>query len=83
MEDTVCPRCDTVLEPLDSPKSRRRDAVYIILGVMALAVTTFWERDLGNFDDLVQGGVVFGALVFGSFFWFYIRGRGGMGYPIG
>jgi len=52
----VCPRCDTVLEPVDSPKSRRRDAVYIILGVIALAVTAFWEMDLGNLDDLVQGG---------------------------
>lgn len=72
-----------MLEPINSAKSRRRDAVFIILGAMALAVTAFWERDLGNFDDMAQGSVVFGALIFGSFFWFYIRGRGGMGYPIG
>ena len=82
MEDTVCPRCDTELRPVDSAKSRRRDAVYIILGVMALAVTAFFERDLRNYEDMLQGGMIFGALIIGSFFWFYIRGRGGMGYPI-
>ena len=71
-----------MLEPVDSVKSRRRDTVYYIIGVFALAVTAFWERDLGNFDDVIQGGVLFGALIIGSFFWFYIRGRGGMGYPI-
>ena len=50
-----------MLEPVDSVKSRRRDTVYYILGVFALAVTAFWERDLRNFDDMMQGGVVFGA----------------------
>ena len=72
-----------MLEPVDSVRSRRRDTVYYILGGFALAVTAFWERDLGNFDDMMQRGVVFGALIIGSFFWFYIRGRGGMGYSIG
>ena len=80
--ETVCPRCDTILEPVDSAKSRRRDTVYYIIGVIALAVTAFFERDLSNFDDIVQGGVVFSALIIGSFFWFYIRDRGGIGYPI-
>ncbi len=82
LEDTVCPRCDTELEPVDSVKSHRRDTIYYIIGIIALAITAFFERDLSNYDDMVQGGVVFGALIIGSFFWFYIRGRGGIGYPI-
>jgi hypothetical protein len=82
MEDTVCPRCDTELEPVDSVKSHRRDTIYYIIGIIALAITAFFERDLSNYDDMVQGGVVFGALIIGSFFWFYIRGRSGIGYPI-
>jgi hypothetical protein len=53
MEDTVCPRCDTELEPVDSAKSRRRDTIYYLIGIMALAVTAFFERDLSNYDDMV------------------------------
>ena len=81
MEDPVCPRCHTELEPLDSPRNRRRDTIYYITGAMALAVTAFFKRDLSNFDDMLQGAIVFSALIMGSVFWFYIRG--GMGYPIG
>lgn len=82
VEDSVCHRCHTELEPIDSPKNRRKDTIYYIIGAMALAVTAFFERDLSNFDDMLQGSIVFGALIMGSVLWFYIRGRGGMGYPI-
>ncbi len=53
MEDAVCPRCDTEL--VDSIKSRRRDTIYNIIGGIALAVTAFFERDLSDYDDTVQG----------------------------
>ncbi len=71
------------LEPLDSPKNRRRDNIYCIIGVLALAVTAFFERDITNYEDVAQGAIVFSALMMGSVFRFYIRGRGGIGYPIG
>jgi hypothetical protein len=80
MEDAVCPRCDTKLEPVNSVKSRRRDTIYYIIGIIALAITAFFERNLSNYENRMQGGAVFGALIIGSFFWFYIRG--GIGYPI-
>lgn len=82
MEDAVCPRCDTKLEPVNSVKSHRRDTIYYIIGIIALAITAFFERNLSNYEDMMQGGAVFAALIIGSFFWFYIRGRGGIGYPI-
>ncbi len=83
VEDTVCPRCDTEIEPFDSLKNRRRDTIYNIIGVMLLAVTAFFERDLTNDEDMVQGAIVFSALMMGSVVWLYIRGRGGTGYPFG
>jgi hypothetical protein len=76
MEDAVCPRCDTKLEPVNSVKSHRRDIIYYIIGIIALAITAFFERDLSNYEDMMQGGAVFGALIIGSFFLVLHQGQG-------
>ena len=52
------------------------------LGYLLLAVVAFYERDLANTQQLIEGIVIFTAFIGISVLWFYFSARGGIGYPI-
>ena len=52
------------------------------LGYLILAFVAFFERDLSNTQELLEGTIIFGTFVGFSVLWFYFRARGGIGYPI-
>ncbi|MCW4050206.1 MAG: zinc ribbon domain-containing protein [Candidatus Bathyarchaeota archaeon] len=84
-DDTACPNCSASLQGEAGIQKRgltQREIAYYVLGFVLLAIAAFYRRDLGNNEDLMNGTVIFGFLVIGSVFWYYIRGRGGIGYPI-
>lgn len=82
-ETDFCPHCNVDLNaPLVTKRElSSKQKIMYALGYLILAFTAFFERDLTNRTDLIEGVVVFGAFVLFSALWFYIRGRGGLGRP--
>lgn len=56
-----------------------RDKLYYLLGVLLFLVAVFIDRDLSNPQELLDGAVVFFALMIGAAFIIYIKERGGTG----
>ena len=57
----------------------RRDRLYYLLGVLLLLVAVFVDRDLSDAQELLDGAVIFFALMLGAVFIIYIKDRGGTG----
>ena len=84
-ETETCPYCKTVIaEYTASPphKLTRKEMAMYALGYLILAFVAFFQRDLSNTQELLEGTIIFGAFVAFSVLWFYFRARGGIGYPI-
>ncbi len=56
-----------------------RDRLYYLLGVLLLLVAVFIDRDLSDAQELLDGAVIFSALILGAIFVIYIKERGGTG----
>jgi len=56
-----------------------RDRLYYVLGVLALLVAVFFDRDISDAQELLDGAVIFFALIMGAIFVIYIKERGGTG----
>jgi len=56
-----------------------RDRQYYVLGVLALLVTVFIDRDISDAQELLDGAVIFFTLIMGAIFVIYIKERGGTG----
>ena len=56
-----------------------RDKLYYLLGVLLLLVAVFIDKDLSDTQDLLDGAVIFFALIIGAIFVIYIKERGGTG----
>ncbi|TRO49579.1 hypothetical protein E2P65_00880 [Candidatus Bathyarchaeota archaeon] len=56
-----------------------RDKLYYLLGVLLLLVAVFIDRDVSDAQELLDGVVIFFALVLGAFFVIIIKERGGTG----
>jgi hypothetical protein len=56
-----------------------RDRLYYLLGVLLFLVAVFIDRDLSDPQEMLDGAVIFFALMVGAVFVFYIKGRGGTG----
>jgi hypothetical protein len=56
-----------------------RDRLYYLLGVLLLLVAVFIDRDLSDAQELLDGAVIFSALMLGAIFVIYIKKRGGTG----
>ena len=56
-----------------------RDKLYYLRGVLLLLVAVFIDRDLSDAQALLDGAVIFFALILGAFFIIYIKERGGTG----
>ncbi len=84
-ETDTCPHCGTKLnEPYTPPKHKltRKETAMYALGYIILAIVAFYERDLTNTQQLIEGTVIFTAFIGISVLWFYFSARGGIGYPI-
>jgi hypothetical protein len=56
-----------------------RDKLYYLLGVLLLLLAVFIDRDLSDAQQLLDGAVVFFALIIGAIFIIYVKERGGTG----
>ena len=56
-----------------------RDKLYYLLGVLLLLASVFIDRDLSDAQQLLEGAVIFFALIMGSIFVIYLKERGGTG----
>lgn len=56
-----------------------RDKLYYLLGVLLLLLAVFIDRDLSDAQQLLEGAVIFFALIMGSIFVIYLKERGGTG----
>ncbi len=56
-----------------------RDKLYYLLGVLLLLVAVFVDRDVSDAQELLDGAVIFFALILGAIFVIYINERGGTG----
>ena len=79
-----CPHCCELLETRQVRRVRsitRREKGMYLLGYLLLAYSVFAGRDLSNMQELRDGLIVYGAVILFSAFWYWIRKRGGVGYP--
>ena len=85
-ETDVCPHCHTSLQTYSTVtymrKLTRKEIAMYALGYLILAFTAFFERDLTNMQDLIEGSIIFSVFVIFSVLWFYFGSHGGLGYPI-
>jgi hypothetical protein len=56
-----------------------RDKLYYLLGVLLLLAAAFVDRDLSDAQELLDGAVIFMALMMGAVFVIYVKERGGTG----
>jgi hypothetical protein len=56
-----------------------RDKLYYLLGVLLLLLAVVIDRDLSDAQQLLDGAVMFFALMIGSIFVIYVKERGGTG----
>lgn len=56
-----------------------RDRLYYLFGVLLLLLAVFMDRDLSDARELLDGAVIFFALVLGAFFIICLKERGGTG----
>ena len=56
-----------------------RDRLYYLLGGLLFLVAVFIDRDLSDPKDMLDGAVIFFALMVGAVFVLYIKERGGTG----
>ena len=80
----TCPECGVLLEiTLELPTrelSNKEKWIYIT-GYLLLVLTAFWGRDLTQMEELTNGAIILLMFTAFSIFWYYIRGRGGLGWP--
>ena len=82
-EGDYCPHCHELLSTpvqLVRPLTRKEIMMYIA-GYILLAYSVFAGRDLSNFHELRDGLIIYGAVILFSAFWYWIRKKGGVGYP--
>jgi hypothetical protein len=59
-----------------------RDKLYYLFGVLLLLASVFIDKDLSDAGELLEGAVMFVALLIMFLFALYIRGRGGTGFYV-
>jgi len=59
-----------------------RDRRYYLLGVLLLLASVFIDRDISDAGELLEGAVMFAALLIMFVFALYVRGKGGTGWYV-
>jgi hypothetical protein len=59
-----------------------RDKLYYLFGVLLLLASVFIDKNLSDAEELLEGAVMFVALLIMFLFALYIRGRGGTGFYV-
>jgi hypothetical protein len=56
-----------------------RDKLYYLLGVLLLLAAVFIDKDISDAQELLDGAVIFFALIIVAIFVIYVKERGGTG----
>ncbi len=59
-----------------------RDRLYYLLGALLLLVSVFIDRDISDMGELLEGTILFAALLIMFVFALYVRGKGGTGWYV-